>query len=179
VIDWPAEWAKDEKFWREVATRTIAGAFALVLVGAPSVVYLMIAGQLSASVVIPILLGIAFVVLAIVVWWVVRKVSRAIERRSLRRAVERDAEARRPSIIPSAADLQRFVREFQAGREARGDPFGEALEDSMRPKSERIQVSEGARREMREIERRVNRGALFATAVGTSLVGVLLSLFLR
>jgi hypothetical protein len=179
VIDWPAIWARDEKFWREVATRTIAGAFALILLGGPSVVYLMIAGQLSASVVVPILIGLTFVVLALVIWWIVRAVSRAIERRSLRRAVERDAEAQHAGIIPSTSELRQYVREFQAAREARGDPFGEALEESMTRRPQRLKVSENARREMKEIERRVSLGAMLVTAFGTALTGALLSLFLR
>ncbi len=167
VIDWPAIWARDEKFWREVATRTIAGALALVLLSGPSVIYLMIAGQLSASVVFPILIGLAFVVLAIFIWWIVRSIGRMVERRGLRRAVERDASGRRGGPVPSAADLARYVRDFQAARESRGDPFGQDIQLSMTPKPARIRLSEQAQREMRAIERRVNLGATLLGAVAT------------
>ena len=49
----------------------------------------------------------------------------------------------------------------------------------MTRKTQRIKVSENARRELNEIERRVRLGAMRFTVFGTVLIGALLSLFLR
>lgn len=43
---WPGEWTRDEKFWREVATRTIANILALAIPGFVAFVLLSVTGYL-------------------------------------------------------------------------------------------------------------------------------------
>ena len=44
---WPGEWVRDEKFWREVATRTVAGILALAIPGFVAFILLSVAGFLQ------------------------------------------------------------------------------------------------------------------------------------
>jgi hypothetical protein len=44
---WPGEWRRDEKFWREVATRTIAGVLALWIVSSAAWLFLVVTGYLA------------------------------------------------------------------------------------------------------------------------------------
>lgn len=55
--DWPLEWSRDESFWREVATRTVAGILTLIFLGTPLVLYAMFSRALTPDQGVPILIG--------------------------------------------------------------------------------------------------------------------------
>lgn len=158
-LDWPGEWGRDEKFWREVATRTVAGMLTIVLLGVPSLIYLMIAGQLEASVGIPIIIGIVMVILFVFIWSFVRWVVRFFERRRLRKIV-------RQSAIPSASEptmnaerIALLVDQFLERRRQRGDPFGEDLEVAFTPRRAddgEAELSSEARSRMKQVVRASN-----------------------
>lgn len=179
-LDWPAQWGRDERFWREVATRTLAGLLTLILLGGPSIIYLMIAGQLSTEVVVPILIGIGLVLFLIVAWWIVRKIARRVEKGRLREAVEKDPSVGSDATKLSPSDLRRLVDEFLEKRRERGDPFGEELEASMRPKSEGLaKLSDETRAHMNRIERASTIWAAAITGLVTLVAGVVAALVVR
>jgi hypothetical protein len=60
---WPAEWAIERAFWREVSSRTIAGVLTLVAVGVPALIYAAASGVLTFDRVAPILIGVGLVLL--------------------------------------------------------------------------------------------------------------------
>lgn len=83
-LHWPAEWAKEELFWRDVATRTIAGVLTILILAFPGLIYAGIFGLLTPAQVAPILIGIALIAVLItgylvVLWWIRRKTRIAIE----------------------------------------------------------------------------------------------------
>ncbi|PRA82078.1 hypothetical protein [Microbacterium sp. MYb66] len=180
AIDWPAEWARDEKFWREVATRTIAGALTLILLGVPSLIYLMLAGQLDASVGIPILIGIAMVLVIGIIWWVTRLLVHSLERRRLSSIVREERSRATGGAAVSAEGIARLVEQFLRRRRERGDAFGDELEEAFTPRRE--QASELSPEALKKMER-VASLARWATpvvgAVASIAAGVVGSLFLR
>lgn len=147
ALDWPIEWSRDEKFWREVATRTVAGMLALVFLGAPTLIYLMLAGGLSARVGVPILIGIGMMFFAVGLWWATRSIVRLVESRQLRKVLELD-----PAVEndPSRAVLKIWVDAWMKSRRADGDPFGEELELAFTPTKE---LSEATKARMTAISR--------------------------
>ena len=62
---WPGEWMRDEKFWRDVASRTLAGAF-VVAIG-----YLVAVanGLLQVPSIAQIFVGIVFIALGVGIFW--------------------------------------------------------------------------------------------------------------
>jgi hypothetical protein len=102
---WPAEWAVDRGFWREVAARTLAGVLTLVTIGVPSLIYAAASGVLTFDQVGPILIGVALVVLGAVAYVLVL---RSIGRRGRRKIAEAIsvAEARLRSPSLTAAQIK-------------------------------------------------------------------------
>ena len=81
--NWPAEWAVDEKFWREVATRTIAGILTLALLGFPGLVYAMTTGVLTAGQAIPIIIGAGSILVIIGAYAIVQVISRGVAKKAI------------------------------------------------------------------------------------------------
>ncbi|MDF2558989.1 MAG: hypothetical protein K0R99_435 [Microbacterium sp.] len=143
ALDWPEEWARERSFWREVAARTFAGAFALILLGGPSIIYLMLAGQLEPSAGFSILIGIGMVGLVALIWWLTRRIVRSAAQRSLRRIVRAERKAAAPGASVNLEAINRAVNEFLQQRRERGDPFGDDFEATLVPRS-RLQRDSGS-----------------------------------
>jgi len=91
ALYWPAEWAVERLFWREVASRTLAGVFTLVVIGVPALIYAGAGGVLTPDQVWPILIGVALSALVVVIYVLVLRAFRRRERRKIedaRRAEE-------------------------------------------------------------------------------------------
>lgn len=87
---WPTHWAGDEKFWREVATRTMAATFAALIIGLPVVIYTAAIGKLDWSIAAPILIGVALVLaLSFLYLSILRFVEDFRDLRALRQLVKR------------------------------------------------------------------------------------------
>lgn len=85
--NWPAEWAVEQAFWREVATRTIAGVLTVVLLGVPGLIYATAAGLLRPDQLIPILIGVGVFLGLITIYLVVFVLIRASTRRRIKKAL--------------------------------------------------------------------------------------------
>jgi hypothetical protein len=83
---WPAEWAGERSFWREVAARTLAGVFTLVVIGVPALIYAGASGVLTWDRLGPILIGLALAALVVLAYVAILRVILGIERRKLAQA---------------------------------------------------------------------------------------------
>jgi hypothetical protein len=83
---WPAEWAVSHSFWREVATRTVAGILSLVFLGIPGVIYAVSFGALTTEQGWLIGIGLALVVVLIALYLAFLGISQALALRAERRA---------------------------------------------------------------------------------------------
>ncbi|XYX63144.1 hypothetical protein ACAE71_02993 (plasmid) [Clavibacter nebraskensis] len=90
---WPAEWAVERPFWREVAARTLAGVFTLVVVGVPALIYAGIARALTPAQIWTIVIGIVLAAVVIVVYIFVLRAFRRGEQRKIDRAKAEEAES--------------------------------------------------------------------------------------
>lgn len=110
---WPAEWAVDEKFWREVATRTIAGILTLVFLGVPGLIYAVSVGALTPDQAAPIWIGIGLflgvILLYVAAIATIGAVSRSRERAALRAEAPPAELTRRLLRIRRDASFARFV----------------------------------------------------------------------
>lgn len=178
MLDWPEQWARDEKFWREVATRTVSGVFALVIVGVPPIVYLWLAGRLGSETAFPILIAIVMLGVFAFAWWMLRLAVRALQRWQLARAVRRDANvAARES--PSGEELETALAAFLRRRRERGDPLGEAFEETLR--SMEGSLYDTLTNSTKSRMERIRAGAALTRTVGPFLIAgviVLASVFL-
>lgn len=86
--NWPVEWAVDEKFWREVATRTIAGILTLVFLGLPSIIYLLSTGIMTPNQGIPILIGVGLLLALLLIYTGAQLVIRGVAKRAINRIIE-------------------------------------------------------------------------------------------
>jgi len=85
--NWPAEWAVERAFWREVGTRTIAGILTILILGVPGLIYLLGFGLLTFGQVAPILIGLGLSTLVLVSYVLVLRRIRRKERLELLRAL--------------------------------------------------------------------------------------------
>lgn len=97
--DWPAEWAVERAFWREVATRTIAGVLTLIILGVPVLIWTAFTGVLTWDQVAPILIGIGMAVLFLLLY----RISLRIVKRTRRRRVPNPTENRIVRVISVVA----------------------------------------------------------------------------
>lgn len=166
AIDWPAEWWGDEKFWREVATRTVAGVLTLVILGVPSLVYLMGAGQLTLSIGMPILYGILMVAAAIAIWFIARAIVRAVEKKKARKILREDQVSTAQVQALSDKQFDALVNEV-ISRSYR-DVYGEQLEADMRRDGATLsfRVSPTTRDRLMKIEM---LSRIFLTGLGIAL----------
>jgi hypothetical protein len=120
--NWPAEWAVDEKFWREVATRTVAGILTLVFLGLPGVIFAMSTGALTAEQGMPIVIGASIIIGFIVLYTLAQVVVRAIARYRIINSLKasREPETIRISLTPEGYGS--FAKAFLDGsRDAQTD----------------------------------------------------------
>jgi hypothetical protein len=101
--NWPAEWAVERTFWREVATRTVAGILTIVVLAVPGLIYAAIFGLLAPRQVIPILIGIVLFALVLLTYVLVLRTIRRREIRKIKSALERDETKWGP--IPTVSEL--------------------------------------------------------------------------
>jgi len=110
AVYWPAEWAVERTFWREVAARTLAGVFTLVIIGVPALIYAGITGVLQPAQVWTIIIGIALAGVVIVGYIFVIRAFRRRERQKIQRAMA-DADVRRLVAMVSEEDLEKIFKE--------------------------------------------------------------------
>lgn len=110
AVYWPAEWAVERIFWREVAARTLAGVFTLVVIGVPALIYAGITGVLKPAQVWTILIGIALAGVVIVVYILVLRAFRSHERSKIERARE-EATMRKLRAMLSEDDIEKIFKD--------------------------------------------------------------------
>lgn len=111
-VYWPAEWAVERLFWREVATRTVAGVLTLVILGVPTLIYASVFGLLTGDQLGPILIGVILAVLVVVAYIVVlTTIRKRTERNVAARQVAEASDLRRASLAPE--ELVRIRAEAQ------------------------------------------------------------------
>ncbi|WP_306901686.1 hypothetical protein [Arthrobacter sp. B1I2] len=103
--NWPAEWATERTFWREVAARTIAGVLSLVILAVPGLLYATIFGLLKPETGVPILIGITLFVVALVIYIVVLRRIRRKESGEIERVLAKDES--RGESTPSPEEIMR------------------------------------------------------------------------
>lgn len=81
--NWPAEWAVERAFWREVAARTLAGILTLVFLGLPGVIYAMAAGVLTVPQVMPIVIGVGIFLGLLLGYVIAQLIVRGVARRRI------------------------------------------------------------------------------------------------
>lgn len=104
---WPAEWAVEHAFWREVATRTLAGILTLLFLGIPAVLYAWRTETLKDSVAVPIVIGAIIFGGLIILYVIALLIVRAVTFRGTRKKIKTDKSFTGP--IPSAAQLSRVL----------------------------------------------------------------------
>lgn len=104
---WPAEWAVDDKFWREVATRTLAGVLTLLLLGVPVLLYAWSSGTITDATFFPIAIGAGIFVGSIVIYVIALLIVRWVSFRGTRETIRKDTAFKGP--IPSASELARLT----------------------------------------------------------------------
>jgi hypothetical protein len=111
-VYWPAEWAVERGFWREVAARTVAGVLTLVILGVPTLIYASVFGLLKGDQLGPILIGIAGTA-AIVLGYilVLRMIRKRTERTVAAKKFAKAADLRRALLTPE--ELARIKEEAE------------------------------------------------------------------
>lgn len=123
--NWPAEWAVERAFWRDVATRTIAGVLTIILLAVPGLIYAGIYGLLTPAQVAPILIGIACFAAVIMSYLFVLWAIRLTTRRKIKKTLER--EKRHADLTPSLwalfessqGERDRIMSDFQQSTQNR------------------------------------------------------------
>jgi Mg2+/citrate symporter len=113
-VYWPAEWAVERAFWREVAARTLAGVFTLVVVGVPALIYAGASGVLDSDQVWTILIGIVLAAVVVVAYVLVLRGSRRRERSKIDSAERAERiEAARRHIGLTDAQMERVLQDVR------------------------------------------------------------------
>ncbi|WP_146082374.1 hypothetical protein [Rathayibacter sp. AY1C5] len=105
-VEWPAIWWRDQAFWREVATRTVAGTAAIVIVGSPVLIYAWINDLLPGDQVWAIVIGVSMFTVAALTWFTAfvlhrfRPANAVVELVRHRRLMKRIARAPKPLDSP-------------------------------------------------------------------------------
>jgi len=115
--NWPAEWSVERAFWREVATRTIAGVLTVIILSVPGLLYALGFGILALGQVLPILIGISLFLVISATYVVVLRAIRRSERRKFARALEDDSPSSGPALssedlLSSEVDQRQRLLEF-------------------------------------------------------------------
>ncbi|MFE4082265.1 hypothetical protein [Paenarthrobacter sp. YIM B13468] len=110
--NWPAEWAVERTFWREVGTRTVAGVLTIVILAVPGLIYAAIFGLLTLGQVIQILIGIGVFALILAVYIVVLRMIRRRESKKIARALAEDKS--QSGAIPTPEQLMGYSEELRA-----------------------------------------------------------------
>lgn len=171
AITWPAKWAREESFWREVATRTAAGTLALILLGVPTLIVTAATGSLTGEVLWTIVVGVCLTVLLVLLWLLLW----GIDRLRTRRQIAKDSRPR------SESEVLELMRAIWKARNDRGDPFGEDFERSLTPRSGKPLDP----KTIEELERIVGQSAsrlpielgLTTLTIATTIVAALAGLF--
>lgn len=80
----------ERAFWRDVATRTIAGVLTILILAVPGLIYAGIYGLLTPAQVAPILIGIAGFAALVIGYLSVLWVIRLTTRRNIKKTLERE-----------------------------------------------------------------------------------------
>lgn len=160
--NWPAEWANERTFWREVAARTIAGVLTIVILAVPGLVYATIFGLLRLDSVLPILIGIALFIVVLIVYIFVLRGIRRKESSEIEGVLAKD-ESRSESTPSPEAIMRSSVEERKRFMSA----FSKATQDGV-SQAERI---------AREANRRATRAAVIGASLGV-LIPVVIVLLL-
>lgn len=111
--EWPAEWAVERAFWREVGTRTVSGMLALILLGTSIVIYSMTSGTPKASQGWPILVGAGLALTGIVIYVAALSIIRAVAKNRSRKVVLEELNAE--SVSLSTSEIDTIVMSFADG----------------------------------------------------------------
>lgn len=85
--NWPAEWAVERTFWREVGTRTVSGVLTIVILAVPGLIYATVFGLLTLDQVIPIFIGIALFAVVLTAYIFLLRVIRRSEIKKIAQAL--------------------------------------------------------------------------------------------
>lgn len=113
---WPAEWAIERAFWREVAARTLAGVLTLVVIGVPALLYAGASGVLTFDRVAPILIGVGLALLIAVGYVAALAFIGRLERRRIARVISASESSVRVTI--RTEDLHRYSMAQRAAIES-------------------------------------------------------------
>lgn len=105
--NWPAEWAVERTFWREVGTRTVSGVLTIVILAVPSLIYATFFGLLAPNQVIPILIGIALFAVVLTVYIFLLRMIRRSEIKKIAHALLAENKER-TEPLPTPEQLMGF-----------------------------------------------------------------------
>lgn len=112
--NWPAEWAVERAFWREVGTRTISGMLTLIFLGAPVVFYAIWQGTLTPDQGWPILIAAGLWLLVGIVYVVLLAIIRGVSRRRARTVLRAGGGEEYTSV--STRDIDVILATFADGK---------------------------------------------------------------
>ncbi|SIN91269.1 hypothetical protein SAMN05443544_1817 [Agromyces cerinus subsp. cerinus] len=155
--NWPAEWAVERAFWREVAARTIAGVLTILIVGVPALIWAALSGVLTWDMVAPALIGFGLFLVVLIVYVTLLLVIRAVARSKGRKTLRAEGGSEYKDV--STRDLDTILVSF-AGGEPIPVPYF---------------VNEKAKESLRQIDRFQHAFSIVAAVV--ALAGAVVGVF--